>query len=144
MKATCFNTLTGMSRRILNYKTQKMTKSAGTSVAFQLELIRVAAWTNADPRRFQTYLQDHDGDEYGQRNMACIAVSQYHVDCVLLEGPPPNVFDVNGMGWVDLISVDPDEGYSAVGLSFLFPRAYSLLDIGWHQIAVGPENVFAS
>ena len=76
--------------------------------------------------------------------MACIAVSQFHVERVLLDGPPPDVFDVNGNGWVNLISIDPDEGYQAIGLSFLFPRAYSLLEIGWHQIAVGHENVFSN
>jgi hypothetical protein len=76
--------------------------------------------------------------------MACMAVSQFHVERVLLNDPPSDVFDVNGNGWVDLISIDPDEGYQAVGLSFLFPRAYSLLVIGWHQIAVGHEDVFGN
>ena len=58
-----------------------------------------------------------------------MTVLQFHVERVLLDGPPPDVFDVYGKVWVDLISIDPDEGYQAVGLSFLFPRAYSLLEI---------------
>jgi hypothetical protein len=48
------------------------------------------------------------------------------------------------MGWVDLVSVDAKEGYVGVGLSYLFPRVYSLLDaLGWHIIDVGTEDVYA-
>jgi hypothetical protein len=95
-------------------------------------------------RRFHKYLTEYSENIHGERSTACIAVTQFHVDLVLGNGPPAEKFDSGGDAWVDLISVDEDEGYQSVGLSYLFPRAYSLLELGWHQIAVGNEDVFAN
>jgi len=74
--------------------------------------------------------------------MACVAVSQFHLETVL-NGPPPEDPDTDGYGFVDLISVDPEEGATAVGLSFLLPRVYSLLEApGWHIVKVGEEDIY--
>ena len=69
---------------------------------------------------------------------------QFRVDLVLNNGPPPEKLDSGGEAWVDLISVNADEAYQLVGLSYLFLRAYSLLELGRHQIAVGNEDVSAN
>jgi len=74
--------------------------------------------------------------------MACVAVSQFHLETVL-EGPPPESYDTQGLGFVDLISVEPEEGATAVGLSFLLPRVYSLLEgSAWHLVQVGEEDIY--
>ena len=79
--------------------------------------------------------------------MACIAVSQFELDQNLDHGPPPDKFDAKGLSCVQMISVDSQEvrsSYQMVGLSFVFPRAYSLLELGWHQINAGPEDMFTN
>jgi hypothetical protein len=79
--------------------------------------------------------------------MACIAVSQFELDQNLDYGPPPEKFDTIGLSCVQLISINPRErrsSYQMVGLSFVFPRAYSLLELGWHQINAGPEDMFTN
>lgn len=101
-------------------------------------------WVLTTCSRFQKYLDKHGDSVHGLRGEACIAVEQFYIDRVLSKGPPAAKFDSGGMAWVDVISEDVDEGYTAVGLSYLFPRAYSLLELGWHQIAVGNEDVFAN
>jgi hypothetical protein len=67
--------------------------------------------------------------------MACIAVTQMIMDHVLEHGPAPEKFDASAMTCVDMISIDSKQGSQLVGLSFVFPRAYSLMKLGWHQIA---------
>jgi hypothetical protein len=52
----------------------------------------------------------------------------------VFEGPPAEEYDVEGEGSVDLVSLDENEGTQTVGLSFLVPRIYDLLEIGWEQI----------
>lgn len=42
--------------------------------------------------------------------MACITVSQFELERVLDNGPPPENFDVNGSGRVDIVSIDLEEG----------------------------------
>jgi hypothetical protein len=77
--------------------------------------------------------------------MACITVSQFILDQNLDNGPPPEEFDTSGLSCVEMISVSSEEelsSYQMVGLSFVFPRAYSLLELGWHQINAGPEDIF--
>lgn len=96
-------------------------------------------------RHFKKYIEQSGEKSLGSpRYRACIAVAQVHVDRVLKKGPKPEKFDAAGMGWVDLVSIDEKEGYVGVGLSYLFPRVYSLLDaLGWHIIDVGTEDVYA-
>lgn len=96
-------------------------------------------------RHFKKYLEQNSEKNLGTpRHRACIAVVQAHVDRVLKKGPKPEKFDYAGIGWVDLVSVDAKEGYVGVGLSYLLPRVYSLLDaLGWHIIDVGTEDVYA-
>jgi hypothetical protein len=79
--------------------------------------------------------------------MACMTASRFEVDQNLDDGPPPEEFDTTGLSCVQLISIDPREtrsSYQMVGLSFVFPRAYSLLELGWHQINTGPEDMFTN
>jgi hypothetical protein len=76
------------------------------------------------------------------RSLACIAVTQDHVDSVL-EGPGPESYDSNE-GFVELVALDPEDGTQAVGISFLFPRVYSLIDgLGFSHICIGEDDVFA-
>jgi hypothetical protein len=76
--------------------------------------------------------------------MACVGVSQFHLETVL-RGPPPEEFDADGSGFVDLVSVEPEEGDTAVGLSYLLPRVYSLLEApGWHTVKVSYEDIFTN
>jgi hypothetical protein len=61
----------------------------------------------------------------------------------VLNGPPAEDFDADGSGFVDLISLDAGEGSTAVGLSYLLPRVYVLLEaLGWDKIKGDGESVF--
>jgi hypothetical protein len=45
---------------------------------------------------------------------------------------------------VELVALDPEDGTQAVGISFLFPRVYSLIDgLGFSHIHIGEDDVFA-
>ena len=66
--------------------------------------------------------------------MACIAVNKSIMDFTLKHAPEPEKFDASAITCVNMISVEPSERYQLVGLSYLIPRAYSLMEIGWHQI----------
>jgi hypothetical protein len=69
-------------------------------------------------------------------------VSQFHIETVL-KGPPPEKFDTAGLGFVELVSLDPDEGCTSVGLSYHLPQVYSLLESpGWDTIKVDDEDIF--
>ncbi|KAL1653064.1 hypothetical protein SLS61_004310 [Didymella pomorum] len=68
-----------------------------------------------------------------------------HVDLILTNGSiPENVDSGDDDAWVDLKSANASGGYQSVGLSYLFPRAYSLPELVWRQIAVGNEDLFAN
>lgn len=76
------------------------------------------------------------------RFLACVSVEQIHVDGVL-NGPPSEEWDGIGEGFVNLVSVNEDEGYTCVGVSYLMPHVYSMVhSIGWHSVDVGEEDVF--
>lgn len=71
-------------------------------------------------------------------------VSQFHVERVL-GGPPAEEHDTWGSSWVDLVSRHDEEGHVSVGVSYLIPRAWSLLrSVGWNGINVGDEDVFSN
>ena len=58
----------------------------------------------------------------------------------VLDGPPPEEFDVHGRGFVCLVSLNKREGdfkgRQVVGLSYLVPRIYILLNgPGWENFA---------
>jgi hypothetical protein len=58
----------------------------------------------------------------------------------VLKGPPPEDFDAKGRGFVELVSLDEKEGEQWVGLSYLVPRVYTLLEgPGWKNFAVKDE-----
>lgn len=70
------------------------------------------------------------------RFLACAMVTKDHLESVL-EGPPAEEFDADGSGFLALVSLDEDEGYQLVGVSYLVPRIYSLLEsLGWDGFAV--------
>ena len=63
----------------------------------------------------------------------------------VLKGPPPEEFDADAIGFVCLVSVNEKEGKSEgsqlVGLSYLIPRTYIILNgIGWWNIVT--DGVF--
>lgn len=78
--------------------------------------------------------------------MACIAVSEIHVDYVL-QGPGPERYSSLTDGFVDLVALDTEEWAQTsqtLGLSFLFPRVYSLImGCGWDRICIGEDEIFA-
>jgi hypothetical protein len=76
------------------------------------------------------------------RSLACIAVTQDHVDSVL-EGPGPESYS-SAEGFVELMALDPEDGTQAVTISLLFPRVYSLIDgLGFSHIHKGDCEIFA-
>ena len=46
----------------------------------------------------------------------------------MLKGPPAEKFDACGAGFLTLVSLDGDEDSQLVGLSYLVPRIYALLE----------------
>jgi hypothetical protein len=63
-------------------------------------------------------------------------VSQLQLEFIL-KGPPAEDFDASGAGFLTLVSLDEDQDYQMVGLSYLVPRIYTLLEwCNWDAIAV--------
>ncbi|KAF2182070.1 hypothetical protein K469DRAFT_713149 [Zopfia rhizophila CBS 207.26] len=87
--------------------------------------------------------QDGGENDLGTaRFHACVVVGQDELESVLEDGPPAEEVDVDGMGWVTVVSLNEEEGDTAVGLSYL-TRAYALSECpGWHTIAVGDGDVY--
>jgi hypothetical protein len=73
------------------------------------------------------------------RFRACVMVEKCHIEAVA-EGPPAEEFDASGEGFVTLVSRDQEEDVTFVGLSYLVPRIYSLLEIGWSTFAKDPDE----
>lgn len=60
----------------------------------------------------------------------------------VLRGPSAEKFDADGFGYVTLVSLKKDEGHMSVGMSYLVPRVYALLEsCGWDNFAVGDTDV---
>ncbi|KAF2447209.1 hypothetical protein P171DRAFT_430119 [Karstenula rhodostoma CBS 690.94] len=69
------------------------------------------------------------------RHQAFVAVYQLTLNRILTIAPPPEEFDTDGRGFLSLISHDEREGWFSIGVSYLVPRAYTLLDeCGWYNI----------
>jgi hypothetical protein len=77
------------------------------------------------------------------RRMACVAVSQIHVDYVMKD--IANAIDPNAseIGFVKLVSADKKERYTSVAVSSIFPRVYSLPELpGWKVVDIRTEDCF--
>jgi hypothetical protein len=68
-------------------------------------------------------------------------VTKECLDAVLTHTPPPETYDVYAKAWVYLVSAkdggndDDCECYTRIGISYLIPRAYSLLEgPGWGSV----------
>jgi hypothetical protein len=71
-------------------------------------------------------------------------VGHEHIE-ITQDGPPSKEFDAYGVGFVDLMSVHDEEGYTSVGSLFLLPQIYFLLEMfSWHSVDVGDEEVICS
>ena len=46
----------------------------------------------------------------------------------VLNDPPPEEFDVFSTGFIDLVLINKEEGYTLVGTSYLLPWVYSLME----------------
>ncbi|KAF2637835.1 hypothetical protein P280DRAFT_471995 [Massarina eburnea CBS 473.64] len=69
------------------------------------------------------------------RTHAFLQVNQMLVGLALYKAPPATEFDAYGRGFVGIMSVDEEEGDFDVGISYILPRTYVLLDgIGWDNV----------
>lgn len=67
--------------------------------------------------------------------MACIRVDELDVNRVLQNDEPPEKGDPSGWMSLELVSINEEEDYVAVGLGYLVPRAYLLIeDPGWWMV----------
>lgn len=70
------------------------------------------------------------------RFLACAMISQDELDSIL-EGPPAEQFDADVVGFLTLVPLYEKEGDQLVGLSYLVPRIYTLLEgPAWENFAV--------
>ena len=97
-------------------------------------LCRLAANSHSE---FANWIKecDEEDDFLGTpRFQACAMVTQFQLE-LLLKGPPAEEFDASGAGFLTLVSLDEDEDSQLVGLSYLVPRIYALLEgPGWENI----------
>lgn len=64
--------------------------------------------------------------------MACICADEIDVDRVIEMDEPPETGDPRGWMSLDLVSVHEEQDYVSVGIGYLVPRAYVLIeDPGW-------------
>lgn len=69
------------------------------------------------------------------RFKACVMIDSQSLKRVL-KGVPPSEFDADQFDAIRLVSVDEDEDEMFVGLSYLMPRFYCLLEVcGWDNFA---------
>lgn len=61
------------------------------------------------PRRFNQWLEDQREDRerepFSTRHLACVAVSMFHINCIL-KGPIPTKDDYLGYDWVALMKAE--------------------------------------
>jgi hypothetical protein len=96
-------------------------------------------------RRFVRWVEQDSASWWHRgrpRHQACIMVTKCCLERVL-NGPPAGKHDAQGKGFVDLVSVNGEEGgHDGSQLGGLIPRAYIMLHgIGWWSIAV--KGIFA-
>ncbi|KAJ4985094.1 hypothetical protein SVAN01_09397 [Stagonosporopsis vannaccii] len=92
--------------------------------------------------RFQAWIASGvEAKHATSRHHACIMVTKESLDDVLKDGPPPEKYDIYGSAWVYLVSAkdggndDNCQCYTRIGISYLLPRAYSMLHgPGWASI----------
>lgn len=61
-------------------------------------------------------------------------VTQFQLE-LILKGPPPEEFDASEAGFLTLVSLDGDGDSQLVGLWYLVPRIYELLEgLRWEDI----------
>jgi hypothetical protein len=64
------------------------------------------------------------------------------ISTVLRTEMPAEEYDALGRSYVYLVSKYADEGYTAIGTSYVVPRAYSLIaTVGWEGILKEGERV---
>ncbi|KAF2711169.1 hypothetical protein K504DRAFT_466183 [Pleomassaria siparia CBS 279.74] len=87
--------------------------------------------------RFAQWTKTETDYSFGTaRHQACVLVRKRYLDSVLA-GPPPEKFDAKSEGYLELVSLHRDEGWTFVGASALLPRIYTLLEgPGWHNFAL--------
>ena len=114
-------------------------------------------WHLTGSREFRKWVENgSEANHATSRHHACVMVDQEALETIFKEGLDPEEFDSFGESWVYLVSKE-DEGngdYDAedwiqeedgkrekvwvtrVGLSYLVPRVFELLDgPGWHNFA---------
>ena len=78
------------------------------------------------------------------REHACIMVDEDAMKSIQGKGRAAakiTEFDVMGFTWVWLISKETKEKPVRMGMSYLMPRAYGLIeDLGWRDIYCNPER----
>lgn len=89
------------------------------------------------PSEFSKWIKDCDEEDdfLGlPRFQACAMVTQFQLE-LMLKGPPAEEFDASRSLLLTLVSLDEDEDSQLVGLSYLVPRIYTLLEgPGWENI----------
>jgi len=76
------------------------------------------------------------------REHACIMVDEDAVKSIKGRGTPKvTEFDDMGFTWVWLVSIEAKEKPVRIGMSYLMPRAYGLIEgLGWQDIYRNPEK----
>lgn len=86
---------------------------------------------------FANWVEECDEEDHflgTPRFQACAMVTQFELE-LMLNGPPAEEFDASGVGFLTLVSLDEDEDFQIVGLPYLVPRIYTLLEgPGWQNI----------
>ncbi|KAF1973672.1 hypothetical protein BU23DRAFT_553980 [Bimuria novae-zelandiae CBS 107.79] len=87
---------------------------------------------------FKTWLTTNDPQNGHPRFQACVVVDDVclsAMETALEDGTPEDFFDNEGYTHVYLVSKNEEEGYQAVGVSYLLPYAYNVLaEKGWEGI----------
>ncbi|KAH6644554.1 hypothetical protein C7974DRAFT_383794 [Boeremia exigua] len=83
--------------------------------------------------KFQQWIASGaERDDGSARFMACLRVDEIDVDSVVQIDQPPETGDPRGWMSLDLVSIHEEEDFVSVGIGYLLPRAYLLIeDPGW-------------
>jgi len=99
-------------------------------------MLYLVTWYGKEPRaltfhrHFKRWIALGQEEDDSSRFLACIMVDDCidSVDGLLSFGYGPEHFDHLGTAWVNLVSESVEKDCVAIGISYLIPRAFALLE----------------
>ncbi|PSN72951.1 hypothetical protein BS50DRAFT_568552 [Corynespora cassiicola Philippines] len=94
--------------------------------------------------RFSKWVEENQGQNFfpgTARFQACVRVNKHALYSVLNKAPPPEKWDTWGKGYVGLVLLNESDEECSVGIAYLVPRIFVLMDCGWDTFTMPAGKV---